>query len=102
MRKIIIFALSVWPLLPGGMASAEAQVKPNEPQSASPGQPQRRSPMESLKEIRKTGDYVDLSTLPGVKIDLKYATKDNFMGINMYGKFKTAFLHKEAAAKFKA
>jgi D-alanyl-D-alanine dipeptidase len=76
-------------------------VKPNEPQPVSAPQPQRKSPMESLKEIRKTKDYVDLSTLPGVKIDLKYATKDNFMGINMYGKFKTAFLHKEAAEKFK-
>ena len=46
-------------------------------------------------------DYVDLSAFPHVVISLKYATKDNFMGINMYGPFKKAFLHKDAASKFR-
>ncbi|HTC21182.1 MAG TPA: M15 family metallopeptidase [bacterium] len=45
-------------------------------------------------------DYVDLSPLPNVIIDLKYATTDNFMGINLYGAFNRAFLHKDAALKF--
>ena len=100
MKRCLWIILSACLLLASN--AAEAQVKTANPQTASAAQPQRRSPMESLKEIRKTGDYMDLSTIPGVKVDLKYATKDNFMGINMYGKFKTAFLHKEAAAKFKA
>src|SRR5580693_4842160 len=46
-------------------------------------------------------DYVDLSALPNVIIELKYATTDNFMGINLYGAFNKAFLHKDAALKFK-
>jgi D-alanyl-D-alanine dipeptidase len=46
-------------------------------------------------------DYVDLSALPNVVIELKYATTDNFMGINMYGEFNKAFLHKDAALKFR-
>jgi len=45
-------------------------------------------------------DYVDLSKFPIVKIDLKYASLDNFMGEDLYGDFKKAFLHKDAAAKF--
>ncbi len=54
-----------------------------------------------MKKLQNDPDYVDLSTLPNVRISLKYATKDNFMGINMYGKFRTAFLHKDSAVKFK-
>jgi zinc D-Ala-D-Ala dipeptidase len=45
-------------------------------------------------------DYVDLSVFSKVKIDLKYASLDNFMGENLYGDFKKAFLHKDAALKF--
>ena len=36
---------------------------------------------------------VDLSTLgPGITIDLKYASTDNFTGQNMYGDFTRAYL----------
>jgi len=45
-------------------------------------------------------DYVDLSAFSNVKIDLKYASLDNFMGLDLYGDFKNAFLHKDAAFKF--
>jgi zinc D-Ala-D-Ala dipeptidase len=44
--------------------------------------------------------YVDLSIFSNTKIDLKYASTDNFMGEDLYGNFKTAFLHKDAAIKF--
>ncbi len=59
------------------------------------------SPSNSLTMLENNPDYVDLSTLPNVVISLKYATTDNFMGINMYGAFNKAFLHKDAAVKFK-
>jgi len=45
-------------------------------------------------------DYVDLSIFSNVKINLKYASFDNFMGEDLYGDFKKAFLHKDAAVKF--
>jgi D-alanyl-D-alanine dipeptidase len=45
-------------------------------------------------------DYVDLSLLSNVQIDLKYASPDNFMGEDLYGDFKKALLHKDAAVKF--
>jgi D-alanyl-D-alanine dipeptidase len=47
-----------------------------------------------------SSDYVDLSIFPNVKIDLKYASLDNFMGLDLYGDFKKGFLHKDAAVKF--
>lgn len=39
--------------------------------------------------------------MPRVQIDLRYASNNNFVGKNLYGDFKKAFLHKEAFAKFK-
>lgn len=40
--------------------------------------------------------------VPGIKIDLKYAGTDNFMGINLYGEGADAWLQPEAAEKLKA
>lgn len=65
-----------------------------------PSPPQRKSPSESLKMLENNKDYRDLSTFPHVVISLKYATTSNFMGIDMYGPFNKAFLHKDAASKF--
>lgn len=42
-------------------------------------------------------DFVHLSTLAGVKIDLRYASSDNFVGRDMYSPFDCAWLHKQAA-----
>jgi D-alanyl-D-alanine dipeptidase len=59
------------------------------------------SPLRSLRALEKDPDYVDLAAFPHVRVDLKYATTDNFMGIDMYGPFRKAFLHKDAAAMFR-
>jgi len=50
--------------------------------------------------FHNSSDYVDLSIFTTVKIDLKYASLDNFMEEELYGDFKKAFLHKDAAVKF--
>jgi zinc D-Ala-D-Ala dipeptidase len=47
-----------------------------------------------------SSDYVDLSIFSNIKINLKYASSDNFMGEDLYGHFKKAFLHKDTAVKF--
>jgi D-alanyl-D-alanine dipeptidase len=57
---------------------------------------------ESLERIAGNSDYVDLSTIPGIVIDLKYASLGNFMKENLYGDFRKAFLHKVAVEKFMA
>jgi D-alanyl-D-alanine dipeptidase len=59
------------------------------------------SPADSLIMLEHHPDYFDLSVLPNVIIKLKYATTDNFMGMNLYGPFNKAFLHKDAAEKFR-
>src|SRR5271169_3201024 len=62
--------------------------------------PEHFTPADSMKILENNPEYVDLSAFPHVKIELKYATTDNFMHLNMYGPFQTAYLHKEAAEKF--
>lgn len=51
-----------------------------------------------LEAISSNISFVNLSSIEGVKIDLRYATTRNFMSKNVYGDFRTAFLHREAAA----
>ena len=61
----------------------------------------------ALSSLGQTVDYnarmskaglVDLASLgSGIKVDLKYATTDNFTGKNMYGDFRRAYLVKPAA-----
>jgi D-alanyl-D-alanine dipeptidase len=43
---------------------------------------------------------VDVQTVnPNIRVDLKYSSDDNFMGINVYGNLRKAFLRKEVAQK---
>mgnify|MGYP001572269567 CR=1 FL=1 len=50
-----------------------------------------------LQTVRASPELVNLSSLSGVRIQLKYAEADNFVGKNIYGEFKEAFLHRSAA-----
>ena len=59
----------------------------------------RFTPHAGLNRLTTDPDFVDLSTIPGVAIDLKYASQDNFMGENLYGDFRTALLHRIAAGQ---
>jgi len=88
LRKLLVF-LSLVFLLSGNL-SAETHLKKI-----------KGSPLRSLQALEKDPDYVDLAGFLHVQIELKYATTDNFMGLNMYGPFKKAFLHKDAAAIFR-
>lgn len=47
----------------------------------------------------RTSDFEDVSQIPGVYVDLRYASTDNFMGEDLYQELRTAFLHKTAAKK---
>lgn len=50
----------------------------------------------------KQYNLVDLETLgPGITVDLKYATTNNFVHRNMYGNLKRAYLHPDAAKSLK-
>lgn len=53
----------------------------------------------SFNERIKQYNLVDVATLgPGITVDLKYATTDNFVHRNMYGDFNRAYLHPDAAS----
>ena len=43
-------------------------------------------------------DFVPLSGLRGIGVDLRYASPNNFVGADMYSPFDCAWLHREAAA----
>jgi D-alanyl-D-alanine dipeptidase len=44
-------------------------------------------------------EFVDVGQLKGIQVDLRYASENNFMGENLYGGPRSAYLHKDAAAK---
>lgn len=54
---------------------------------------------ESMALISSSPDFVEISPADGVALDLRYATKNNFVGRNLYGEFNSAFLHEIAATK---
>lgn len=54
---------------------------------------------DSLNFLMKSSEFVELREGPSFKIDLRYASTNNFVGVNMYGPFNKAFLHKLAGEK---
>ena len=49
------------------------------------------------EEIATNSDFLHLSTLHGVAVDLRYASADNFVGHDLYGSLDCAWLHQLAA-----
>jgi len=45
-------------------------------------------------------DFFDLSQYPEVKVDMRYATSNNFLDENIYQDFRTPFLHVDTKAQF--
>lgn len=56
---------------------------------------------ESLKTVLDSSDFIELIESDDYKIDLKYASDQNFMNEDIYHEFNKAFLHKHAADKLK-
>ncbi len=54
---------------------------------------------KSISTLRKNKNFVQVQAGNGFKIDLKYATTDNFVHQNMYGDFKECWLEESAAKK---
>jgi len=55
--------------------------------------------VRTIRRIECATGFVDLTTIPGVRIDLKYASADNVTGKNFYGDQVRALLHPIAAEK---
>ena len=59
-----------------------------------------RSLDDTLGHLFEEAGLVDVQSLqPEIMVDLKYATEDNFMGFNMYGGLKKAYLQPEVAQR---
>jgi len=51
-----------------------------------------------IESIADSPDYRRLSSIAGIRVDLRYASPDNFVGRDLYGALDCAWLHKDAAA----
>ena len=49
------------------------------------------------EDIASNPDFLPLSTIPGIAVDLRYAGADNFIGHDLYGSLDCAWLHRLAA-----
>lgn len=56
----------------------------------------------SLARLEADPDFADLSLIPDLVVDLRYASTSNFMAVDLYGAFNRAFLRKSAAMQLQA
>lgn len=60
-----------------------------------PASPQRRVRCEDLPH---QGEFVRLQDVPGISVDLRYASANNFVGRVLYADLDCAWVHRDAAA----
>ena len=53
--------------------------------------------MIPCEEVPRHPDFRSLLSIPGIDVDLRYATPDNFVGRNVYGGLDCSYLRREAA-----
>lgn len=53
---------------------------------------------QGFDSLMRANGMVDIQQVaPDIRVELKYATKDNFIGANMYGQLRRAYLHPNLA-----
>lgn len=55
-----------------------------------------------IEELAGHPDFRALADIPGIRVDLRYASPDNFVGVDLYSPFDCAWLHQEGAARLEA
>jgi len=61
----------------------------------------KSSPPSALAWLSTDQNFVDVSDIPNVKVDLRYASENNFLKRSVYGDFHQCFLHRIAAEKLR-
>ena len=80
----------------------EPKTIPTEPQPTVKKPVEQPKPMSEYEKMFRDSGLVDLEEyIPGIKIDLKYTTLDNFVKADVYGDLEKCFLRKEAAEKLR-
>jgi D-alanyl-D-alanine dipeptidase len=51
-----------------------------------------------IEDLQGHEDFLSLRNLPWLQLDLRYASKENFVGADMYSPFDCAWLHRDAVA----
>lgn len=74
---------------------ASQTVKPQAGPSARPA----AKPVNAVQETPIPAGMVDISSLKGISLDLRYRTPNNFMGEDLYGDYAGTYLHQDAAEK---
>lgn len=65
-------------------------------------EPPKPKPMSEFEKMFRDSGLVDLAEfIPGIRIDLKYTTRDNFVKADVYGDLDKCFMRPEAAEKLK-
>jgi zinc D-Ala-D-Ala dipeptidase len=59
-------------------------------------------PHISLEDAQRSTDFVCLRDMPGIAIDLRYASANNFVGRDVYSPMDCAWLHRDAADGLRA
>ena len=54
--------------------------------------------MVASEEIAGSPEFRHLSSIAGIRVDLRYASANNFVGRDLYSPFDCAWLHRDAAA----
>ena len=62
---------------------------------------ERTASPAGMARLAHDRDYSDVTDIPNVHVDLRYASENNFLGQNLYGDFHRCFLHRVAAEKFR-
>ncbi len=56
----------------------------------------------SIESLSGHADFRPLASIDGVRVDLRYAGSDNFVGRDLYSPFDCAWLHRAAAERLEA
>jgi zinc D-Ala-D-Ala dipeptidase len=57
--------------------------------------------VSDLDRLARDSNYTDVSDIPNVHVQLRYASENNFLKKNLYGDVHRCFLHRTAAAKLR-
>ena len=61
-------------------------------------EPGRMRKTLSIESVPGHPEFRALREIPGIRVDLRYASRDNFVGDDMYSPFDCGWLHRDAAA----
>lgn len=57
--------------------------------------------IDDLARLAQDKNFIGVSNVQNARVNLRYASEDNFMGKNVYGNFHSCLLHQIAADKFR-